>query len=79
MNIGNPDHEVTMLELAETSCSVTGSSSEIVFAALPVDDPQVRRPDITRARQVLGWEPEVDLAEGLRRWLIALGREPIVA
>ena len=79
VNIGNPDHEVTMLELAETIVRVTGSPSKIVFEALPVDDPQVRRPDITRARQVLGWEPEIDLAEGLRRWLVALGREPVVA
>jgi len=77
VNLGNPDHEVTMLELAQTVIQVTGSSSEVVFEALPTDDPQVRRPDITRARQVLGWEPEVDLAEGLRRWLRALGREPL--
>jgi dTDP-glucose 4,6-dehydratase len=78
VNLGNPDHEVTMLELARTVIQVTGSSSEIVFEALPTDDPQVRRPEITRARQVLGWEPEVDLAEGLRRWLRALGREPVI-
>ena len=77
VNLGNPDHEVTMLELARTVISVTGSASEIVFEALPTDDPQVRRPDITRARQVLGWEPEVDLPEGLRRWLRALGRETL--
>jgi len=68
-----------MLELAETIIRVTGSSSQIVFAALPMDDPQVRRPDITRARQVLGWKPEIDFAEGLRRWLVALGREPVAA
>ena len=79
VNLGNPEHELTMLELAETIVRVTGSSSPIVFEALPVDDPQVRRPDITRARQVLGWEPEIELVEGLRRWLVALGREPIVA
>jgi dTDP-glucose 4,6-dehydratase len=79
VNIGNPDHEVTMLELAETIVRVTGSSSPIVFEALPIDDPQVRRPDITRAREVLGWEPEVDLEEGLRRWLAAIGRQPVVA
>jgi len=79
VNIGNPDHEVTMLELAETIVRVTGSSSEIVFQALPLDDPHVRRPDITRAREVLGWSPEVDLEEGLRRWLVALGREPVIA
>jgi dTDP-glucose 4,6-dehydratase len=76
VNIGNPDHEVTMLELAQTVIRVTGSTSEVVFEALPTDDPQVRRPDITRARQVLGWAPEIDLEEGLRRWVKALGREP---
>ena len=53
-----------MLELAQTVIRVTGSTSEIVFEALPIDDPQIRRPDITRARQVLGWEPEIDLEEG---------------
>jgi dTDP-glucose 4,6-dehydratase len=79
VNLGNPDHEVTMLELAETIVRVTGSSSQIVFEALPVDDPQVRRPDITRAREVLGWAPEIDLVEGLRRWLVALGRAPVAA
>jgi dTDP-glucose 4,6-dehydratase len=77
VNLGNPDHEVTMLELAQTVVKVTGSASEIVFEALPTDDPQLRRPDITRARQVLGWQPEIDLEEGLRRWLTALGREPV--
>ena len=46
---------------------MTGSSSEIVFEALPTDDPQVRQPDITLAREILGWEPEIDLREGLRR------------
>jgi dTDP-glucose 4,6-dehydratase len=79
VNLGNPDHEVTMLELAQTVIRVTGSSSEIVFEALPIDDPQIRRPDITRARQLLGWAPEIDLEEGLRRWLSALGREPVQA
>jgi dTDP-glucose 4,6-dehydratase len=77
VNLGNPDHEVTMLELAQAVIKVTGSTSELVFEALPTDDPQVRRPDITRARQVLGWEPEIHLEEGLRRWLTALGREPV--
>jgi dTDP-glucose 4,6-dehydratase len=77
VNLGNPGLELTMLELAQTVIRVTGSSSEIVFEALPVDDPQVRRPDITRAQQVLGWRPEVDLEEGLRRWLDAIGREPV--
>jgi dTDP-glucose 4,6-dehydratase len=66
VNLGNPD-EMPLLELAETVLRVTGSGSEIVFEALPVDDPQVRQPDITRARQILGWEPTVGLEEGLRR------------
>jgi dTDP-glucose 4,6-dehydratase len=68
VNIGNP-HEMTLLELAEAVIRVTGSKSEIVFEALPVDDPQVRQPDITRAQQVLGWEPEIGLDEGLKRLL----------
>jgi dTDP-glucose 4,6-dehydratase len=55
---------------------VTGSSSEIVFEALPVDDPQVRKPDITRARELLGWEPQVRLEEGLGRLLESLGGKP---
>jgi hypothetical protein len=76
VNIGNPDHEVSMLELAQAVIRVTGSASEIAFEALPADDPQVRRPDIARAREVLGWAPEIDLEEGLRRWLAAFGREP---
>jgi dTDP-glucose 4,6-dehydratase len=76
VNIGNPYHEVTMLELAQTVIRVTGSSSEIVFEALPIDDPQIRRPDITRARQLLGWAPEIDLETGLRKWLDVVGREP---
>jgi len=68
VNIGNPG-EFTLRELAETVIRVTGSSSEIVHEALPVDDPQIRRPDITRAQQVLGWEPEIELEDGLRRML----------
>ena len=72
VNLGNPQ-ERTLLELAETVIRVTGSSSEIVFEALPVDDPQVRQPDITRARQTLGWEPEVDLEDGLARTVTAHG------
>jgi dTDP-glucose 4,6-dehydratase len=79
VNIGNPDHEVTMLELAQTVIRISGSTSEVVFEALPIDDPQIRRPDITRARQILGWSPEVDLEEGLKRWLRSLGREPVDA
>jgi dTDP-glucose 4,6-dehydratase len=68
VNLGNPS-EFTILELAETVISLTESSSEIVYEALPVDDPQIRQPDITRAKQLLGWEPEVQLEEGLRRML----------
>ena len=75
VNLGNPG-EFTILELAETVIRVTGASSMIVFEALPVDDPRVRQPDITRAREVLGWEPEIDLEGGLRRMLVSLGREP---
>jgi dTDP-glucose 4,6-dehydratase len=71
VNIGNP-HEMTLLELAEAVVRVTGSKSEIVFEALPVDDPQVRQPDITRAQQVLGWEPKVELDEGLKRLLASM-------
>src|SRR4051812_13145256 len=74
VNLGNPT-EMTLLELAQTVVSVTSSKSEIVFEALPVDDPQVREPDITRARQVLGWEPKIPLEEGLRRMLPSEERE----
>jgi dTDP-glucose 4,6-dehydratase len=76
VNLGNPQ-EFTILELAETVLKVTGSASEIIYDALPVDDPQVRQPDITRARQILGWEPEVELEDGLRRMLPSYGREPV--
>jgi len=69
-NLGNPA-EFTLLELATLVLQVTGSASEVVFEALPVDDPKVRQPDITRARQVLGWEPEVSLEDGLRRLVAA--------
>ena len=74
VNLGNPT-EMTLLELAQTVIRVTSSKSEIVFEALPVDDPQVREPDITRARQVLGWEPKIALEEGLRRMLPSEERE----
>ncbi len=76
VNLGNPE-EFSILELAQTVIKVTSSKSEIVYEALPIDDPQVRQPDITRARQVLGWEPEIQLEEGLRRMLPSLGREPL--
>jgi dTDP-glucose 4,6-dehydratase len=64
VNIGNPD-EMTLLDMAKLVVELTESRSEIVFEALPEDDPQVRQPDITRARELLGWQPEVDLREGL--------------
>jgi dTDP-glucose 4,6-dehydratase len=80
VNLGNPS-EFTILELAETVLRLTGSTSEIVYEALPEDDPQQRQPDITRARQVLAWQPEIALEEGLRRTLglSSHGREPVVA
>ncbi|HSC04519.1 MAG TPA: UDP-glucuronic acid decarboxylase family protein [Solirubrobacteraceae bacterium] len=77
VNIGNPD-EFTLLELAEAVIEVTGSKSEIVFEALPTDDPQVRQPDITLARQILGWEPQVSLREGLKRTIESAGAEALV-
>ena len=64
VNIGNP-HEMTIKEIAETIIRMTGSKSRIIYKALPVDDPKQRRPDITRARTLLGWEPKVALEEGL--------------
>ena len=71
VNLGNPE-ERTLLELAETVIQAVGSASPIVYEALPVDDPQVRQPDITRARAVLGWEPEITLEDGLRRTIASL-------
>jgi dTDP-glucose 4,6-dehydratase len=74
VNIGNPA-EYTLLELAEAVIEVTGSPSQIVYEALPMDDPKVRQPDITRARELLGWEPEVGLLDGLRRTIDQAGVE----
>ena len=68
VNIGNPI-EWTILECAQEILSVTGSSSEILFKPLPQDDPTRRRPDITKARNLLGWEPKIKLREGLERSL----------
>ena len=65
VNIGNPA-EMTVLQFAEEILRLTGSSSEIIFEPLPVDDPKVRQPDIALAREVLGWQPTVSLADGLR-------------
>jgi dTDP-glucose 4,6-dehydratase len=68
VNIGNP-HEMTIRQLAERIIALTGSKSRIVEKPLPVDDPKVRQPDITRARTILGWEPKVGLDEGLAKTL----------
>jgi dTDP-glucose 4,6-dehydratase len=68
VNLGNPD-EITIKEFAEEIIAVTGSDSTITYEPLPADDPQVRQPDITRAREALGWEPAVGRREGLRRTL----------
>jgi dTDP-glucose 4,6-dehydratase len=77
VNIGNPD-EFTLHELAETVIAVTGSRSEIVYEALPTDDPKQRRPDITRARELLDWEPTVALRDGLERTIEQSGRDTLV-
>jgi dTDP-glucose 4,6-dehydratase len=77
INIGNPN-EFTLLQLAHEVIDVCESSSEIVFEALPTDDPQVRQPDITLARDLLGWEPEIELRDGLARTLEASGADVLV-
>jgi dTDP-glucose 4,6-dehydratase len=80
-NIGNPD-EYTMRELADIVIELTGTSSPVQYEPLPTDDPKQRRPDITRARQMLGWEPVVDVREGVSRTieyfraLVGSGRIP---
>jgi len=66
VNIGNP-HEMTIKEMAETVIHATGSASRIEYKELPIDDPQIRQPDITRAKQLLGWQPRVSLEEGLKQ------------
>jgi dTDP-glucose 4,6-dehydratase len=66
VNIGNP-HELTVLEIAQKIIELTGSDSEIVFEPLPEDDPKIRRPDIARAKRLLGWSPKIQLEDGLRR------------
>jgi len=72
VNIGNPG-EYTILQLAEAVIAATGSASPIVYEALPQDDPHVRRPDITLAQDLLGWEPTVSLEEGLQLTIASLG------
>jgi dTDP-glucose 4,6-dehydratase len=66
VNIGNP-RELTVKQIAELVLKLTGSNSKIEHTPLPVDDPKVRRPDIRRAKQLLGWEPQVELEDGLRK------------
>ncbi|MEO2057703.1 MAG: UDP-glucuronic acid decarboxylase family protein [Thermoleophilia bacterium] len=75
VNIGNPE-EYTILQLAEAVRGATGSASEIVYEALPQDDPAVRQPDISRAREILGWEPTVGLADGLRMTIAGTTHAP---
>ncbi len=77
VNIGNPD-EFTLQEMAEAVIEVSESRSEIVHEALPVDDPQIRQPDISRARELLGWEPKVGLHDGLRMTIERAGVERLV-
>jgi dTDP-glucose 4,6-dehydratase len=77
VNIGNPD-EFTLLELAETVKDVAGSTSELLFETLPEDDPQQRQPDITLARELLGWSPEISLRDGLQRTIDESGVELLV-
>jgi len=74
INLGNPD-ELTVLQLATIVRELVGSRSEIVHRPLPKDDPRRRRPDITKARQLLGWEPRIGLHQGLRRTIAAFDRE----
>jgi dTDP-glucose 4,6-dehydratase len=76
VNIGNPN-EFTLLELAQAVIEVTGSRAEIVHEALPTDDPKVRQPDITLARELLAWEPAVELRDGLKRTLEQSGVEAL--
>lgn len=76
VNIGNPN-EMTILQFARLIIDLTGSASEIVYRPLPVDDPQIRQPDISRARDLLGWEPRIPVEAGLQRtidWYRTLAR-----
>ncbi|HWI73711.1 MAG TPA: UDP-glucuronic acid decarboxylase family protein [Baekduia sp.] len=77
VNVGNPN-EFSLLALAQAVIEITGSASEIVFEALPTDDPQIRQPDIGLAKQILGWEPMIELREGLRRTLDESGVDVLV-
>ena len=77
VNIGNPD-EYTLLQLANAVIEASGAESSIVFEPLPTDDPQVRQPNIDRARELLGWEPTVSLAEGLKNTIERSGRDRLI-
>ena len=77
VNIGNPD-EYTLLELAEAVIKASGAGSEIVFEPLPTDDPQVRQPNIGRARELLSWEPTISLADGLDKTIELSGRNRLI-
>ena len=77
VNIGNPD-EYTLLQLANAVIEASGAESSIVFEPLPTDDPQVRQPNIDRARELLGWEPKVALAEGLKNTIERSGRDRLI-
>jgi dTDP-glucose 4,6-dehydratase len=68
VNIGNPS-EITILDFAKEIIGLTGTNSKIVYNPLPIDDPMQRQPDITKAKNILGWEPKVDRAEGLKHTL----------
>ena len=65
VNIGNPD-QITLKEFAEEIIKLTGTKQKIVYKPLPQDDPKQRQPDITKAKEILGWEPKVNRAEGLK-------------
>jgi len=77
VNIGNPD-EYTLLQLANAVIAASGSDSNIIFEPLPTDDPQVRQPNIDRAREILGWEPTISLNDGLRKTIDLSGRSRLI-
>ena len=77
MNIGNPD-EYTLLQLANAVIEASGAESSVTFEPLPTDDPQVRQPNIDRARELLGWQPTVSLSDGLRKTIDQSGRDRLI-
>jgi dTDP-glucose 4,6-dehydratase len=76
VNIGNPA-EMTILDFAKEIVSLTGGRSQLIYKDLPVDDPKRRKPDITKARTLLNWEPKVDLKEGLKKTIEWFSKQPI--